>query len=70
MKEQSFAARHIGRIPERYRQFRYIFMERERLARDLHTALGKEDYEEAARIHADILKMDAQEGTEDDTEQS
>jgi len=66
LKEQSFAARHIGRLPERYRRYRYIFMDRERLTRDLQEAVEREDYEDAERIKGEIHRLDGQEGLSDD----
>ncbi|HUX12291.1 MAG TPA: hypothetical protein VMW87_04645 [Spirochaetia bacterium] len=68
LKDQSFAGRHIGRLPEKLQRYRYIFVERERLSRGLAAAVVREDYEEAARIREEIHRLDRTEGIADDIE--
>ncbi|WP_455382998.1 hypothetical protein, partial [Salinispira pacifica] len=66
LKDQSFAGRHIGRLPERLATYRYIFVDRERLARALAAAVVREDFEEAARIREEMGRLDRLEGLSDD----
>lgn len=66
LKDQSFAGRHIGRLPDRLATYRYIFVDRERLARSLAAAIDREDFEEAAQLREEIGRMDRLEGLSDD----
>lgn len=66
LKDQSFAGRHIGRLPDRLATYRYIFVDRERLARSLAAAIEREDFEEAAQLREEIGRMDRLEGLSDD----
>lgn len=58
MRDQSMSARHVGRLPKRLATYRYVFVDRERIKRELDEAVEKEDYERAGRLFSQMMEAD------------
>lgn len=48
---------HVGKVPPRLRRYRALFIERERILRNLEVAVEEEDYESAAELRDQLSNL-------------